>query len=113
MQIKMTEYYQYFHEVKGPFQFPISKVFVERHTSDLLKELQVDVSELVKRHGNCDWGMVSEREKAVNDAAIISGGVALSKFNIGEESDPLLLCLMTDRRTCVCEVFTDVALDLD
>jgi hypothetical protein len=55
-------------------------------------ENNVPMSTLIKRHSSCDWGDISEDDKATNNESLKHQGMLMSSYNIG----PAKVWVITD-----------------
>lgn len=58
--------------------FPLGQLLITPGARDTLN--QMDVIRAVQSHRTCDWGIVCDEDKAVNDEALATGGRILSAY---------------------------------
>ena len=63
-----------------PTRFPLGHVVATPGALETVRENDVDVLGLVRRHASGDWGAVSEHDAQVNDHALAHGDRVLSAY---------------------------------
>jgi hypothetical protein len=82
--------------------FELGQVLITRSALAFAEAHQVDVIDFVRRHHSGDWGDLGGHDKALNDAAVLSGrdrifsayGAAGERFYVITEHDRSSTCVM-------------------
>lgn len=65
------------HVAVGGF-FPLGRIVITKRAHDAIDACEVLSS--LERHVQCDWGELSEEDKALNDLALVEGERILSAY---------------------------------
>jgi hypothetical protein len=76
---------------------PLGAILVTAGAVDLLDRAGVNISALLRRHQNGDWGEIDSDDWAANNVALTSGGRVLSRYGIGQAGERLWIITEWDR----------------
>ena len=74
--------------------FPLGRIYMTRGAVEAFRRRDVpSIENLITRHATGDWGDMDEQDKAMNDAAVKSGGRIFSAYRL---TDNLRVWIITE-----------------
>lgn len=82
--------------------FKLGRVVVTTGALGAIEKNSVDVSSLLQRHANGDWGCIPEEDRRENCLAVEKGYRVMSSYPLNEQGDKLWIITEADRSsTCL------------